>query len=234
MTRSRPRTHAIRMTRRQAIGPAAIAAVIVIALVVVARALVAAGGRAPSASPGPSASGPTSPSARTATATARADRPTRPRPRAVRVRAVLGDERRDRRPPGEDPADDARAVLGHAHEDRQDRHLPDRLQADHRRHRQADDPRGARPGHRGPARRTRASGPRRNERFFGSQAVQDATIASLVALAAKIGVDGINVDVEQLADELVPAYGAFVGTAARGAPGEAARRTGVGRDDRRA
>ncbi len=54
-------------------------------------------------------------------------------------------------------------------------------------------------------------GTARNERFFSSQAVQDATIASLVALAAKIGVDGINVDVEQIADALVPAYGAFVG-----------------------
>jgi spore germination protein YaaH len=51
----------------------------------------------------------------------------------------------------------------------------------------------------------------RNERFFGSLEVQDATIAGLVALADRIGADGINVDVEQLGVELVPAYGLFVG-----------------------
>jgi len=54
-------------------------------------------------------------------------------------------------------------------------------------------------------------GTARNARFFGSTAVQDATIGSLVALAGKIGADGINVDVEQLDAELVPAYGSFVG-----------------------
>ena len=51
----------------------------------------------------------------------------------------------------------------------------------------------------------------RNKRFFASTTVQDATIQALVALAARIGVDGINVDIEQLEDALVPAYGAFVG-----------------------
>jgi hypothetical protein len=51
----------------------------------------------------------------------------------------------------------------------------------------------------------------RNKRFFASTTVQDATIEALVALAARIGVDGINVDIEQLEDALVPAYGAFVG-----------------------
>jgi len=54
-------------------------------------------------------------------------------------------------------------------------------------------------------------GTARNQRFFGSPAIQDVTIAALVALAARTGVDGIDVDVEQLGDELVPAYGAFVG-----------------------
>jgi hypothetical protein len=54
-------------------------------------------------------------------------------------------------------------------------------------------------------------GTARNARFFASTAVQDATIGSLVALAGKIGADGINVDVEQLDAALVPAYGAFVG-----------------------
>lgn len=54
-------------------------------------------------------------------------------------------------------------------------------------------------------------GSARNQRFFASAAVQDATIGALVALTAKIGVDGINVDIEQLEADLVPAYGAFVG-----------------------
>jgi len=54
-------------------------------------------------------------------------------------------------------------------------------------------------------------GTARNERFFSSIAVQDKTIEALVALSDKIGVDGINVDVEQLDGGLVPAYGAFVG-----------------------
>ena len=54
-------------------------------------------------------------------------------------------------------------------------------------------------------------GTARNQRLFTSPAVQDATIGALVALAARVGVDGIDVDVEQLGDELVPAYGAFVG-----------------------
>jgi spore germination protein YaaH len=51
----------------------------------------------------------------------------------------------------------------------------------------------------------------RNQLLFASLSVQDKTISSLVALARKIGVDGIDVDVEQLGDDLVPAYGAFVG-----------------------
>ena len=54
-------------------------------------------------------------------------------------------------------------------------------------------------------------GKARNERLFASLSVQDKTISALVALAHKIGVDGIDVDVEQLGDDLVPAYGAFVG-----------------------
>jgi spore germination protein YaaH len=54
-------------------------------------------------------------------------------------------------------------------------------------------------------------GTARNQRLFASMPVQDATIAALVALAAKIGVNGIDVDVEQLDAGLIPAYGAFVG-----------------------
>ena len=54
-------------------------------------------------------------------------------------------------------------------------------------------------------------GAAKNARLFASTVVQDATIAGLVALAKRIGVDGIDVDVEQLDAGLVPAYGAFVG-----------------------
>jgi hypothetical protein len=54
-------------------------------------------------------------------------------------------------------------------------------------------------------------GTARNKRLFRSLEVQDATIAGLVALADRIGVDGINVDVELIDPALVPAYGAFVG-----------------------
>jgi spore germination protein YaaH len=52
----------------------------------------------------------------------------------------------------------------------------------------------------------------RNKQLFGSTvASQDKVIASLVAFAKEIGVDGINVDVETMDAEFVPAYGAFVG-----------------------
>ena len=51
-----------------------------------------------------------------------------------------------------------------------------------------------------------------NQHFFGGKvATQDKVIASLVTFAGEIGVDGINVDVEQLDAEFVPAYSAFVG-----------------------
>ena len=54
-------------------------------------------------------------------------------------------------------------------------------------------------------------GTARNQTLFSSLKIQDATIAGLVALAKQVGVDGIDVDVEQLGPDLVPAYGAFVG-----------------------
>jgi spore germination protein YaaH len=54
-------------------------------------------------------------------------------------------------------------------------------------------------------------GTARNQQFFTSLAVQDATIDALVGMAARIGVDGINVDVERVDVELAPAFGAFVG-----------------------
>jgi spore germination protein YaaH len=50
-----------------------------------------------------------------------------------------------------------------------------------------------------------------NERFFSDLERQDRTIASLVALAGRLGADGIAVDVELLDEALVPEYGAFVG-----------------------
>lgn len=54
-------------------------------------------------------------------------------------------------------------------------------------------------------------GSSRNTAFFGRTSVQDATIASLVALVAKLGADGVDVDVESLDLALVGAYGGFVG-----------------------
>ena len=54
-------------------------------------------------------------------------------------------------------------------------------------------------------------GTRKNERLFASQEAQGKAIDGLVALAVKLDVDGINVDIEQLDADLVPAYGAFVG-----------------------
>jgi spore germination protein YaaH len=54
-------------------------------------------------------------------------------------------------------------------------------------------------------------GEARNSALFGSEAVQDTVIAELVRLAADLGVDGIDVDVERLAIGDIPAYGAFVG-----------------------
>ncbi|MCU0483771.1 MAG: glycosyl hydrolase family 18 protein, partial [Chloroflexi bacterium] len=54
-------------------------------------------------------------------------------------------------------------------------------------------------------------GTTRNKGFFDDEALQDATIASLVTLVGELGLDGINVDVEGLDPARVPAYGAFVG-----------------------
>jgi hypothetical protein len=51
----------------------------------------------------------------------------------------------------------------------------------------------------------------RNQRFFADARLQDATIASLVALVHDQRLDGVNVDVESLDPALVAAYGTFVG-----------------------
>jgi spore germination protein YaaH len=54
-------------------------------------------------------------------------------------------------------------------------------------------------------------GERKNDAFFSDQGARERTISELVALAKDIGVDGINVDVELLGIEHIPAYGDFVG-----------------------
>jgi hypothetical protein len=51
----------------------------------------------------------------------------------------------------------------------------------------------------------------RNRRFFGDEAAQERWLEVLAAIVADGGFDGVNVDVEGLPVELVPAYGAFVG-----------------------
>jgi hypothetical protein len=53
-------------------------------------------------------------------------------------------------------------------------------------------------------------GEARNRKLFESDALRATVIASLVTLAADVGADGINVDIEALDPTLVPAYGAFV------------------------
>lgn len=50
----------------------------------------------------------------------------------------------------------------------------------------------------------------RNRKLLESPELQATVIASLVAYASKLGVDGINVDMEALDPTLVPAYGGFV------------------------
>jgi spore germination protein YaaH len=51
----------------------------------------------------------------------------------------------------------------------------------------------------------------RNLGFFADPNLQGATIASLVALVGRLGLDGLDVDVEALDPDLIPAYGAFLG-----------------------
>jgi spore germination protein len=54
-------------------------------------------------------------------------------------------------------------------------------------------------------------GAAKNEAFFTDPAAQDRTIEELVALAGDLGVDGINVDAEQVLAAQVLPYGDFVG-----------------------
>ena len=54
-------------------------------------------------------------------------------------------------------------------------------------------------------------GEAKNRKFFGSTKAQARWIEELVDFTEAQGFDGINVDVELLPAELVPAYGAFVG-----------------------
>jgi spore germination protein YaaH len=51
----------------------------------------------------------------------------------------------------------------------------------------------------------------KNDQFFTNEGARDRTVTELVALAQDLGVDGINVDVEQIGMEHVPTYGVFVG-----------------------
>jgi spore germination protein YaaH len=53
--------------------------------------------------------------------------------------------------------------------------------------------------------------PRRNRVLLGSTDLQDRVIANLVQLTGQLGVDGIAVDLEQVNNADIPAYGAFVG-----------------------
>ena len=55
-------------------------------------------------------------------------------------------------------------------------------------------------------------GATKNRRFYDDPKAQERWIDELVGLVQEIGVDGINVDVEAIPLDLVPAYGAFVGT----------------------
>ena len=51
----------------------------------------------------------------------------------------------------------------------------------------------------------------KNAALFASTAIQDRVIAGLVGLRRELGVDGVAVDVEEIDDASIPAYGAFVG-----------------------
>jgi hypothetical protein len=54
-------------------------------------------------------------------------------------------------------------------------------------------------------------GAKRNEQFFGHPALQDATIASLVSIVGRLGIDGVDVDVEGLDIARAADFGSFVG-----------------------
>jgi len=54
-------------------------------------------------------------------------------------------------------------------------------------------------------------GETKNQRFYTEPEAQARWIAELVDLVDALGVDGVNVDVESLPIEQIPAYGAFVG-----------------------
>jgi spore germination protein YaaH len=54
-------------------------------------------------------------------------------------------------------------------------------------------------------------GRERNGRLLADRELQDATIAALVQLGRRLGLDGINVDVESIDPADVAAFGAFVG-----------------------
>jgi spore germination protein len=51
----------------------------------------------------------------------------------------------------------------------------------------------------------------KNTKLFGSEAIQDKVVSGLVDLRRQLKVDGIAVDVEEIDDVDIPAYGTFVG-----------------------
>jgi spore germination protein YaaH len=51
----------------------------------------------------------------------------------------------------------------------------------------------------------------KNTKLFDDETLQRTVIASILELRTELDVDGIAVDVEDIADEDIPAYGAFVG-----------------------
>ena len=73
----------------------------------------------------------------------------------------------------------------------------------------------------------------KNAKLFASEAIQDKVIAGLVALRKDLGVDGIAVDVEEIDDVDIPAYGGFVGRLRTALQGRRSGRDRHGRDDRR-
>lgn len=54
-------------------------------------------------------------------------------------------------------------------------------------------------------------GEQKNRAFYDEPEAQERWIGELIGLVEELGLDGINVDVEALPFDLVPAYGAFVG-----------------------
>jgi hypothetical protein len=202
LTAARDGRHASRMTRRPVVAVVLVLAVSIGLAVTLSRP--AATDRA--------AEGPDVPSpgrcrvrcGRHAVARSRA------RPRGLRLRPVLGDGRDDRRPPRGDRPDDDRPLLRHPPQERQP------LDGENG-YKRITGPTGRRIIAEARDRGARTElvytsfGTAKNDAFFTNPDARERTVGELVALAGDLGVDGINVDVEQLGIEHIPAYGEFVG-----------------------